>query len=345
MSMDRDFRKLEPAVQAELRRRAVAMVDAGKTRQEAAEVVGVSRRFVGKWVDARDKLGDAALDGGKRGRRPSEQMMLSAKNAARIRKKIIDKCPDQLKLPFSLWTREAVRDLIEREAGVRLSLQSVSDYLKRWGFTPQRPVKRATERKEPAIAAWLANDYPAIVKRAKREKAEIQWADETGLSNQANYGRSFAPRGKTPVVRRLAARFSQSMISSLSNRGVLRFMVYDGALNTKVFLKFLRRLIQGVTRKIFLIVDNLRVHHAKAVMAWVKANKGKIELFFLPPYAPECNPDEFVNNDVKQAMSRKPAPMSKNELKHELTSYMRRLQKRPDKIKAFFQAPSVRYAA
>ena len=140
-------------------------------------------------------------------------MVLAEKDAARIRRRIIDKCPDQLKPPFALWTREAVRDLIERETEVRLSLQSVSDYLKRWGFTPQRPVKRATERSEPAIAAWLATDYPAIVKRAKRENAEIQWADETGLSNQANYGRSFAPRGMTPVVRRLAARFSQSMIS------------------------------------------------------------------------------------------------------------------------------------
>jgi transposase len=345
MSKDRDFRKLGPAVQAELRRRAVAMVDAGKTRQEAASAVGVSRRFVGKWVDARDAQGDAGLDGGKRGRRPGEQMVLPVTAAERIRRKITDKCPDQLKLPFSLWTREAVQDLIKRETGVRLSLQSVSDYLKRWGFTPQRPVKRATERKEPAIAAWLANDYPAIVKRAKQENGEIQWSDETGLSNQANYGRSFAPRGKTPVVRRLAARFSQSMISSLSNLGVLRFMVYDGALNTKIFLKFLRRLVQGATRKIFLIVDNLRVHHAKLVMAWVDANKDKIELFFLPPYAPEYNPDEFVNNDVKQAMARKPAPKSKNELKHGLTSYMRGLQRRPDKIKAFFQAPSVRYAA
>jgi transposase len=345
MTRDRDFRKLEPATQAELRRRAVAMVDAGKTQQEAANAVKVSRRFVGKWLMARERGGDAALDGGKRGRRPGEQMVLPEKDAARIRRKITDKCPDQLKLPFALWTREAVRDLINRESGVKLSLQSVSDYLKRWGFTPQRPMKRATERNEAAIAAWLAREYPAIVKRAKREKAEIQWADETGLSNQANYGRSFAPRGKTPVVRRLAQRFSQSMISSLSNLGVLRFMVYDGALNTKIFLKFLRRLVEGARKKIFLIVDNLRVHHAKVVMAWVAANKDKIELFFLPSYAPECNPDEFVNNDVKQAMALKPAPKSKAELKQGLTSYMRGLQKRPDKIKAFFQAPSVRYAA
>ena len=176
------------------------MVDDGKTRQQAADAVGVSRRFVGKWVTARNEVGDVALDGGNRGRRPGEQMVLAEKDAARIRRRIIDKCPDQLKLPFALWTREAVRDLIERETEVRLSLQSVSDYLKRWGFTPQRPVKRATERSEPAIAAWLATDYPAIVKRAKRENAEIQWADETGLSNQANYGRSFAPRGMTPVI-------------------------------------------------------------------------------------------------------------------------------------------------
>lgn len=343
--MDRDFRKLAPAVQAELRRRAVAMVDSGKTRQEAAVAVGVSRRFVGKWVNARCEGGDAALDGGKRGRRPGEQMVLTAKAAERIRHKITDKCPDQLKLPFSLWTRQAVRDLIKRETGVKLSLQSVSDYLKRWGFTPQRPVKRATERNEPAIAAWLANGYPAIAARAKREKAEIQWADETGLSNQANYGRSFAPSGRTPVVRRRAARCSQSMISSLSNLGVLRFMIYDGALNTKIFLKFLRRLVSGATRKIVLILDNLRVHHAKIVMAWVNAHKDKIELVFLPPCAPECNPDEFVNNDVKQAMARKPAPKSKDELKLGLTSYMRGLQKRPDKIKSFFQAPPVRYAA
>ena len=321
------------------------MVDAGKTRLEAAEVVKVSRRFVGKWVMARDQDGDAALDGGKRGRRPGEQMVLAEKDAARIRRKIIDKCPDQLKLPFALWTRQAVRDLIERETGVKLSLQSVSDYLKRWAFTPQRPMRRAIERNEPAIAAWLAKDYPAIVMRAKREKAEIQWADETGLSNQANYGRSFAPRGKTPVVRRLAKRFSQSMISSLSKLGVLRFMVYDGALNTKVFLKFLRRLVHGAKKKIFLIVDNLRVHHAKVVMAWVAANKDKIELFFLPSYAPECNPDEFVNNDVKQAMARKPAPLSKAEMKQGLTAYMRGLQKRPEKVKSFFEAPSVRYAA
>jgi DDE superfamily endonuclease len=133
-------------------------------------------------------------------------------------------------------------------------------------------MKRATERREPDIKQWLKADYPALAKRAKAEKAEIQWGDETGLATQANYGRSFAPRGKTPIFRRPAARFSQSMISSLTNRGKLRFMVYDGALNAGIFLRLLKRLVRGAQRKVFLVVDNLRPHRAKIVTAWVAAN-------------------------------------------------------------------------
>lgn len=345
MSGDRDFRSLAPAVQAELRRRAVAMVDSGMSRVAAAAAVGVNRRFVGKWLKARAAGGDAALEGGRRGRRPGEQMALGERAAARIRRLITDKCPDQLKLPFALWTREAVRELIERETGVRLSLQAVSVYLKRWGFTAQRPVHRALERREPEIERWLAADYPAIAERARAEGGEIHWADETGLSNQANYGRSFAPRGRTPVIARKAERISQSMISSLTNRGKLRFMVYDGAINARIFLAFLKRLVRTADRKIFLIVDNLRPHRAKIVTAWLEAHKDRIELFYLPPYAPEHNPDEFVNNDVKRSMARRKAPADKAELKRNLASYMRSLQQRPAKVRAFFQAPTVRYAA
>jgi transposase len=345
MSRDRDFRKLKPDVQAELRRRAVAMVDGGATHKVASDAVGVSVRFVGKWIDARRKQGDAGLDGGKRGRRPGEQQVLDAKAAERIRRKIADKCPDQLKLPFALWTREAVRDLILKETGIRLSLQAVSNYLARWNMTPQRPAKRAKEQSAAAVKQWLERDYPALLRRAKREKAEIQWADETGISNQANYGRSFAPRGKTPVVTRPAVRFTQSMISSVTNQGRLRFMIYAGALNAAIFLKFLQRLVRDAPRKIFLVVDNLRVHRAKKVMAWAAENKDKIELIFLPAYAPQHNPDEYLNNDVKQALARRATPKDKAAMKGALTSYMRGLQKRPSKVKSFFQAPTVRYAA
>jgi transposase len=345
MAAERDFRGLDAATQAELRRRAVAMVHAGATQQQAADAVGVTRQIVSGWVKLHAEGGDAALAGKKRGRRPGEQKSLKPSQEARIRRLISDKCPDQLKLPFALWTREAVGELIRRETGVRLSLSAIGNYLRAWGFTAQRPVKRATERSEPAVKRWLEVEYPAIAARAKAEKAEVHWGDETGLSNQANYGRSFAPKGETPVIRRPAARFSQSMISSLTNQGKLRFMVYDGALNIAVFLRFLKRLVKGARRKIFLIVDNLRVHHAKPVMAWAEANKDRIELFYLPPYAPECNPDEFLNNDLKQAMARRRTPRDKAGLKSGLTSHMRSLQKRPAKIRAFFQAPTVRYAA
>ena len=340
-----DFRKLGAPTQAELRRIAVGMVAAGKTRIEAAAAVGVNRRFVGEWVAAVTQSGEAALAGGKRGRRPGEQKLLSAQQEAKTRRLIADRCPDQLKLPFALWTREAVAALIERETGLRLSRSTLTSYLRGWGFTAQRPMKRAIERSEPTVRAWLERDYPAIAARAKAEGCEIQWTGETGISNQANYGRSFAPRGKTPVIPRPAARFSQSMISSLTNQGKLRFMVYDGALNAAIFLRFLRRLIKDAPRKVFLIVDNLRVHRAKLVNAWVAENADRIELFYLPPYAPEHNPDEFLNNDLKQALARRRIPRDKATLKSGLTSYMRGLQKRPAKVRAFFQAPSVRYAA
>ena len=271
-------------------------------------------------------------------------------------------------LPFAPWTREAVGDLIAFETGLRLSLSAIGGYLRSWGFTAQRPVRRATERNETEIKAWLDHEYPAIAKRAKKEGAEIQWlaaprqaetrwADETGLSNQANYGKSYAPKGETPVIPRPAARFSQSMLSSLTNQGKLRFMVCDGALNAHIFLRFLQRLVIDVAAcrggnkpsdapcKVFLIVDNLRIHHAKIITAFVEANGDRIELFFLPPYAPDHNPDEFLDNDLKQAMARRRTPKTQADLKSGLTSCMRGLQKRPAKVKAFFEAPSVRYAA
>ena len=346
MVSDRDFRKLDAATRAELRRVAVRMVQAGKTRIEAAEAVGVDRHFVGEWVTAAEQFGEAALAGGRRGRRPDEQKALSPDQENRIRQLITERCPDQVGLPFSLWTREAVGLLIERQTEVRLSSRStISSYLHGWHFTPQRPRKRASERREPEVRRWLERDYPAIVKRAKAEGAEIHWGDETGLSNQANYGRSFAPRGKTPVIARPATRFTCSMISTLTNLGTLRFMVFEGALNAAIFLAFLQRLVKDAPRKVFLIVDNLRVHRARLVTAWVRANSNRIELLYLPPYAPEHSPEEFMHNDVKQALARRRTAQDKAAMTSGLRSYMHGLQRRPAKIRAFFRAPSVRYAA
>jgi transposase len=345
MAIERDFRKLSPATRAELRRIAVAMVRAGKTRIEAAETVGVNRRFVGQWVKAAAQSDEAALAGRRRGRRPGEQKALSAAQEEGLRYLIARDCPDRYGLSFALWTRPAVRALIVRETGVWLTLSVVGRYLRAWGFTAQRPMRRASERRDEAIREWLENTYPAVARRARAQGCQIHWADETGLSNQANYGRSFAPKGRTPIIQRPARRFSQSMISSLTNQGKLRFMIYEGALNTTIFLDFLRRLVRGAARKLFVIVDNLPVHRARRVTAWVQDHADQIELFYLPPYAPEHNPDEFLNNDLKQAMARRRTPRDKAALKSGLTSYMRSLQRCPAKVRAFFQAPTVRYAA
>jgi transposase len=321
------------------------MVKAGKTRIEAAETVGVNRRFVGQWVEAAAQSGEAALAGRRRGRRPGEQKALSAVQEEGLRSLIARGYPDQVGLSFALWTRPAVGALIARESGVWLTLPVVGRYLQAWGFTAQRPMRRATEQRDEAVRAWLESTYPTIARKARAQGCEIHWADETGLSNQANYGRSFAPRGQTPVIRRPAKRFSQSMISSLTNQGKLRFMIYEGALNTTIFLDFLRRLVREATRKLFVILDNLPVHRARRVTAWVQDHADQIELVYLPPDAPEYNPDEFLNNDLKQAMARRRTPRDKAALKSGLTSYMRSLQRCPAKVRAFFQAPTVRYAA
>jgi transposase len=342
----RDFRKQDMATQTELRRAAVRMVHAGHRRTEAAEAVGADRHSVGLWVAAVARSGEKTLVSGRPGRRPDEQKALSPEQEIRIKRLITDNCPDQLDMPFALWTREAVGLLIERETGVRLSSKStIGSYLRSWNFTPQRPKKRATERRDPAVQTWLDRAYPAIVARAKAEGAEIQWSDETGVSNQTNYGRSFAPEGQTPAIPRPATRFTHSMISTVTNQGKLRFMIYDGALNTWIFLIFLRRLIKDAPRKVFLIVDNLRVHWAKSVTAWVEAHSDRIELFYLPPYAPDHNPDEFMHNDLKQGLARQRIPKDRVALKSSLQFHMRSLQRRPAKVRAFFQAPTVRYAA
>jgi transposase len=341
----RDARSLSDDALETLRARAVAMVRGGATQAAAARAVGVHKNTVSLWLKAWREAGEAGLKARRRGRRPGEQRRLSAAQERAIRKLITDRCPDQLKLPFALWSRAAVRDLIAARYGIALAITTVGEYLRRWGFTPQRPVKRAIARQDARIRAWLAADYPAIAARARAEGAEIHWGDETGISNQAGHGRSFAPRGKTPVVARSAKRHTTSMISTVTNRGTARFMIYEGALNVALFLTFLKRLTRGARRKIYLIVDNLRVHHARKVKAWIAAHPDKIALFFLPPYAPEHNPDELLNSAVKRRLARRPAPRHREELKASLRADMRRLQRLPDTIRAFFRAPTTAYAA
>ena len=271
--------------------------------------------------------------------------MLTALEARRVQGWITDKCPDQMRLPFALWTAQAVRELIHMKLGKTLGLSTMQLYLKRWGFTAQKPLTRATQRDPHKIAVWLEQDYPSIAARAKRERAVIYWSDETGINNQDQIGRGYAPKGQTPVLAQAGQKFSTSMIAAVSNRGLMRFRLYEGALNVAIFIDFLKRLVKDAKQKVFLIVDNLRVHHAKAVMEWLAQHKDEIEIFYLPAYAPEHNPDEYLNNDLKQTIKNKPRAKTRDDLVATTSSILKSIQRRPHRVKSYFHAKHVRYAA
>lgn len=293
-----DARKLSsPALQL-LRRQAVKAVRAGMSQTEAARTFGVSLRAIGKWMSLDRSGGLRALTLKRRGR-VGGHGRLNAKQAARIHRMILDAMPDQLKLPFYLWTRQAVASLIAREYGIEVSLVTVGRYLAAWGMSPQKPVTRADERDESAIARWLKHDYPAIARQAKREKAVIYWGDEMGLRSDHVTGTSFAPVGRTPVVRATGSRFGASMISAITNRGALAFKVFHGTFDAGVFIDFTERLLKQVEGRIYLIVDGHPVHRARAVKRFVEVNTKRLKLIFLPGYCPELNPDELLNQDVK----------------------------------------------
>ena len=277
---------------------------------EAAEAVGVHRGTVSRWCGAFRRNGASGIERGRRGRRVGDQLMLTASEARRVQGWIANKCPDQMQLPFALWTAQAVRELIYKKFGKTLGLSTMQLYLKRWGFSAQKPLTRATQRDPQKIAAWLEHDYPSIAARAKREKAAIYWSDETGICNQDQIGRGYAPKGQTPVLTQTAQKFSTSMIAAVSNRGLMRFKLYKGALNVAIFIDFLKRLIKDAKQKVFLIVDNLRVHHAKAVQDWLAQHKDEIEIFYLPAYAPE----HYLNNDLKQTIKNKPRARTRDDL-------------------------------
>lgn len=339
----KDFRSLSAQAQEDLRRKAVKAVLGGRTREEVAAVFGVSGKSVGAWVKRYQRGGPGALEARPRGRPRGGS--LRPWQAAQIAKAVVDRRPEQLKLPFYLWTREAVAQLIERRFGIRLSVWTVGRYLARWGFTPQKPVRRAFEQNPESVRRWLEEEYPAIRRRAKREGAEIYWGDEMGLRSDHAAGRSFGKRGRTPVVPGTGRRFGCSMISAITNRGRLNFMVFRERFRVDVFADFMKRLVRQAKGKAFLIVDGHPVHRSRRAKRWLKANAHRIRLFFLPGYSPELNPDEVLNQDVKtNAVGRRRA-RTQSELMTHLRGYLRSRQKQPRIVKSYFTEKHVRYAA
>lgn len=285
-----------------------------------------------------------ALKGDARGR-PAGHTLLSQARQAKVRSIILGKLPDQLKLPFYLWTRQAVAQLAKRECGVDLSRTTVGRYLKAWCMTPQKPVRRAYERNNAAIAAWLAEQYPLIAKQAKREGAQIYWGDEMGLLTDHVSGKIYAQAGQTPLLRATGQRFGCNMISAITNKGALAFMVLEGKFRAPLFVEFLRRLLKQVEGKICLIVDGHPVHKSGVVKRFVEANEQRLRLILLPGYCPELNPDELLNQEVKTNALGRRRTANKGEMIKAVRSHLHRRQRQPAIIRNLFKEKHVRYAA
>jgi len=244
-----------------------------------------------------------------------------------------------------MWTRENIRDLIKQKYGITMPLSTLGYYLERWGFSVQRPSKRAYKQDEQKVADWVEEEFPGIKERAKAENAEVFWGDETGIQNTANYLKGYAPIGKTPVALVDSQKMKINMLSAISSRGKLRFLLYKENMNADKLIDFMCRLIRDTKRKVFLLLDNLRAHHSKKVAEWLQKHQEEIEVFFLPPYSPEYNPDELLNSDLKRGISKRSMPRSEKELEHNVRSHLKSVQLNPGKIQSFFQAPTTIYAA
>jgi len=340
-----DARKLPLEALNERRRRAVKLRLKGKTWKKVSEEAELSINACRSAYAAWEKDGWEAVAVKKRGRKLGSGRRLSWEQEKHIQRLILDKTPDQLKLGFALWNRQAVRMLIKQEFGVDLPVRTVGEYLRRWGYTPQKPIRRAYEQNLVQVRKWLDKEYPEIARRAKEEGAEIHWGDETGLSTNDVRGRGYAPKGKTPVVRVTQRRERVGVISTVTNQGKVRWKLFEEAMNTDILINFFQRLIRDASRKVFLILDNLRVHHARKVKAWLAKHKTEIEVFYLPSYSPELNPNECLNADLKESVTKLAPARSRKALKKAAIRHLRKLQKLPERVKNYFQHEPVRYAA
>ncbi|MDH3210247.1 MAG: IS630 family transposase [Burkholderiaceae bacterium] len=336
-----DARSYSHDMLEQLRRDAVKRVESGESPEAVASGLGINRRTIYRWLSAFHYGGDQALAAKPI---PGAPPKLDAKQLAKLARLIRDRNPQQLKFDYALWTLAIIRQVIANRFMVKLSEVSVARLMKRLGFTPQRPLYRAWQQDPVLAKRWQDKDYPKIAARAKKDNALIFFADEAGIRSDNHAGTTWAPVGQTPIVKATGARFGFNMLSAVNAQGHFRFMTVEGTVTASVFRDFLKRLITGVERKVFLIVDGHPTHKAKLVKQFLADNKDRIELFFLPPYSPELNPDELVWNNVKARVA-KMAVMTKEEMKVAADSALRRIQKLPELVANFFRTSTCMYAA
>jgi transposase len=328
-----------------LRLRAVRARELGYAVVDIAAILGVREETVSRWCSRYEQGGPEALPGDRTGRPVGSGRRLTRDQEQSLQQIIETKTPQEMGIASALWTRQAVRELIQQQFGLRLPIRTVGEYLRRWGFTPQKPVRKAYKQDPEAVAEWLEKTYPEIEQRAAEEGGEIHWGDETGVRSTCQHSRGYARPGQTPELTVPGSRFSVNMISTLTNTGKVRWMIYTGKMNAALFIVFLTRLIAGASKKIFLIVDHLSAHEAAAVQEWLLDKTDRIEVFYLPKYAPERNPDEYLNCDVKGNINTDGLPQNREELHGKLHRFMQRLAKLPKRVASDFEHKFIAYAA
>lgn len=338
-----DARFLNPTTQNYLRQQAIRLRKQGKRFVDIAAYLGVHRNTVSDWWRQYQQMGEVALEQQPRDNKLGEGRHLSCDEEAQVQRQMREHFPDALGIDSALWTRQAVGSLIEQVSGVKMPIRTVGEYLKRWGFTPQKPLKRAYEQDPKQVELWLKQEYPAIQQRAKQQGADIAWGDESGLRSDAQVGRGYAPVGETPEICLNTQRARVNYIASIDNQGTVRFMLYSQKLTAQVFIVFLERLIAQRQRKLFWIVDRHPVHRCGAVQEWIEKHWQAIELVYLPPYSPQLNPAEFLNCDVKQGVHSKPPTRNQVQLKQRVLSHLHKLQKLPGRVMRYFKHASIAY--
>lgn len=338
-----DARRLDHATLEAMRERAVRSVQDGESPEVVARVMGINRSTIFGWLAQYRRGGWGALKAKPLFGRPPK---LDGKKLKWVFDTVTQKNPLQLKFAFALWTREMVAKLIKDKFNISLSLVSVGRLLAQLGITCQKPLHRALERDDALVQQWLKKEFPKIRALAQREKADIYFGDAAHMRSDHHSGRTWGKKGETPVVSSTGARYRMSLISAITSRGHMRFMIKEkGGVNADAFIEFLRRLMIGSKNKIFLIVDRGPAHIAKKTKAFVASLGGQLRLFYLPPYSPDRNPDELVWKHLKADTVGRSSITSFNDFKDKVKSSMLSLQRRPAKIRSFFQKPSLKYAA
>lgn len=315
-------------------------MEEGKSPELVAEILDVGRSSVFLWQQKYREGGLAALSTKFASGRPT---VLSDQQMMRLYSMIVGRNPRQFSLGFALWTRKLVARLIDQQFEVELSTVTVGRILKKLGMSPQRPLYRAYQQDLERVREWKDHTYPTIRARADEVGASIFFADEAGVRTDHHAGTTWAPVGRTPVVAATGQRIGVNMISAVSPRGQLHFQVFEGSTTADRFIEYCQALLADTDRPVFLIVDGHSAHKAKKVKEFVAGTGGRLELFFLPPYSPELNPDEWVWKNVKNDRVGRAVPLSKDDLHGIVVDALRRLQRLPELVRGFFADPALAY--